>query len=452
MGKLAEYEAKRDEVVASAQEILARLDGESPEGEDAEKLRSLNAEFETVVKQIEESQEFTDIAARMQTQSRDDAKTRGESRPPIYGAPSQEVINQIVSAMETPGDAFLRSEQYTEWMKRFPQGGPGEGISGHSGAVEVGQLRDLIGLRTATEKLRGELTPVKLRDLLTSDPGSAGALVQSLRRGLIEPGLVRPLTVRDLVTVIPVGTDTIEWVKESARDNNAAIVAEASALTGSSGTKPQGRLVYELVTDTIKTIAEWIPASKRIVADASGLRGLIDSYLTYDLALELEDQMVSGAGGSEFDGILSVTGTDTQTGADNMLDDLRFAKRKVASNGRTVANGVLINPEDAATIDTIKAGAATPGDGGGSYYGQSPFNFTGNSRVWGMPLVESEAVSPGTAVVGDFRRAVLYDRESTNISIGTADDDFIRNIVRVLAELRAGFAVVRPSAFVIVTF
>jgi HK97 family phage major capsid protein len=56
-----------------------------------------------------------------------------------------------------------------------------------------------------------------------------------------------------------------------------------------------------------------------------------------------------------------------------------------------------------------------------------------------------------TALVGDFRRAMLFDRETTSISIGTAGDDFIRNLVRVLAELRAGFVVIRPAAFVAVT-
>jgi hypothetical protein len=49
---------------------------------------------------------------------------------------------------------------------------------------------------------------------------------------------------------------------------------------------------------------------------------------------------------------------------------------------------------------------------------------------------------------GDFRRAVLFDREETSIAVGTANEDFIRNIVRVLAECRAAFAVLRPTAFV----
>jgi HK97 family phage major capsid protein len=63
-------------------------------------------------------------------------------------------------------------------------------------------------------------------------------------------------------------------------------------------------------------------------------------------------------------------------------------------------------------------------------------------------VIESEAATGGIALVGDFRKAVLWDREDVSITVGTADQDFIRNIVRVLAELRAGFSVIRPAAFV----
>jgi len=90
-------------------------------------------------------------------------------------------------------------------------------------------------------------------------------------------------------------------------------------------------------------------------------------------------------------------------------------------------------------------GATLSGYVGSGPYGQgSSFSPT----VWGMNLVESEAVPPGTALVGDFRRAVLFDRENVTITVGTAGDDFIRNIVRILAEMRAGFGVIRPTAFV----
>jgi HK97 family phage major capsid protein len=60
-------------------------------------------------------------------------------------------------------------------------------------------------------------------------------------------------------------------------------------------------------------------------------------------------------------------------------------------------------------------------------------------------VVENEACPLGFALVGDFRRAILWDRESVQISVGTANEDFIRNLVRVLAEIRVGFGVVRPA-------
>lgn len=52
----------------------------------------------------------------------------------------------------------------------------------------------------------------------------------------------------------------------------------------------------------------------------------------------------------------------------------------------------------------------------------------------------SEAMPGGTGLVEDIRRAALFDRQAIAVSLGTIGDDFIRNIVRVLVELRAGSA------------
>ncbi|MEX0755300.1 MAG: phage major capsid protein [Actinomycetota bacterium] len=65
-------------------------------------------------------------------------------------------------------------------------------------------------------------------------------------------------------------------------------------------------------------------------------------------------------------------------------------------------------------------------------------------------MVETDAMPAGSALVGDFTRAILWEREAVNIAVGTVMDDFIRNIVRVLGEMRAAFAVVRPTAFSLV--
>lgn len=455
-----ELVAQRNAAADEAQGILKALEGKMPDEDQTAKLRTLDESYKALGEEITAAGETQELMAR--TAAMEQMKTPEGAAPPagapaIYGESgvTPEMRAAIENAFSTPGEVFTRSEAYAGWLKSYPNGGPSLNVETFSQPHEVSQYRALLGLRTPTEKVRGRLDidAAKFRTLVTSSGGQeVDALINSLRRGLIEPGLVRPLTVRDLVTVIPVTTDTIEWVKEVSRQNNAATVAEATAITGTSGLKPEGGVAFHKVTDVVRTIAEWVPVTKKVLQDAGQLRGYIDQYLTYDLALELEDQMVAGSGtGEDFEGILNNGDVQTQTGGSTMLHDLRIAKRKIRVNARTNANGILMNPEDIETMDLIRDASGASADTG-SFLGQNPFNYTGNERVWGLPVIESEAVDPGTGVVGDFSRAILYDRESTNISVGTAGDDFIRNIVRVLAELRAGFGVVRPTAFCVVTF
>jgi HK97 family phage major capsid protein len=71
--------------------------------------------------------------------------------------------------------------------------------------------------------------------------------------------------------------------------------------------------------------------------------------------------------------------------------------------------------------------------------------------IWNMPVIETDAIAAGTALVGDFTKAVLFDRQELSTSVGTIDNQFTRNLLTVLAELRCAFAVLRPSGFCIVT-
>jgi HK97 family phage major capsid protein len=69
--------------------------------------------------------------------------------------------------------------------------------------------------------------------------------------------------------------------------------------------------------------------------------------------------------------------------------------------------------------------------------------------VWNLPVIETEAVPQGTGYVGDFRKAVLWDREQATVKVTDSHlDFFVRNLVAILAEMRAAFGVLQPSAFV----
>jgi HK97 family phage major capsid protein len=339
----------------------------------------------------------------------------GGGTPGFYGAPD-----------ESPGAVFARSAQVKTWLSRFPGGGPNSEGTYQSDPV----------------LLKGGL-----RALITSADASAGSWVRPDYRGLLEPGAVRPLVLRQLVSVIPTTSDLVQWVREVARVAAAAPTAEATALTGTSGTKPEGGVTFELLDVPVRTFPVWIPATKRIVADATGLRAYVDQLLREDVAEEMEDQMLAGSGtGENFRGILNDPGIQTAgpPGAgEGPLHVIRTAVRLVATGARTKATAVLLNPADAEDIDLLEVNNEP------NHFLGDPFNG-GPGTLWRVPRVESTAVPAGTALVGDFRKAVLFDREETTISVGTAGDDFIRNIVRVLAEARAAFTVTRPAAFVAV--
>ena len=339
-----------------------------------------------------------------------------DTRPDLYGSPGG----------DSAGSAFVRSEAFKTWQSRFPGGAPGVAGEFHSDPVA----------------LEGGL-----RALITLDDASAGSLVAPAQQGLIDGGLYRPATVMSLIPRRPVASDQVEYAVEASHTEAAAPVQEAAALTGTTGTKPEGGVAFSLETTAVRTFAAWVAVTRNVLADASALSAHIDSYLSAEITREIEDQVLAGNGtGLNFTGILNTTGVLTQAApgaGESMLHVIRKGQTKVQVQGRTNPGAVVLNPNDAETIDLLERNNED------NDFVSTPF-AVGSPPLWGMNRVVSDAMVSGTALVGDFSRCVLFDREQTSIMIGTAGDDFIRNIQRVLAEARAGFAVIRPKAFVIV--
>lgn len=342
-------------------------------------------------------------------------------------ATPQRVPMYDMEVTESVGEVFVESASFRAWQERFPAGGPTGPGAFNSDPVK---LKD--GLRTLVN---------------TTEP-SAGALVRPDRFGLVDPGLYRPVSILQLVTHVPTATDSVEYAREASHDAAAESVPEATALTGASGRKPEGGVAFELIVERIRTFAVWVPASRNVMSDAKELRAHIDGYLAAELLREIEDQVITGDGfGENFTGVLNTVGVQTEgppvTG-ESTFDALRRARTKVEVFGRTTPTAVVLNPNDNEELDLSKVN-----DEVNRFVGD-PYSAT-LRPLWGMARVVSDVMPEGFALVGDFSKAVLFDREQTNILVGTADDDFIRNVIRILGESRAAFGVVRPAAFTIVT-
>lgn len=307
------------------------------------------------------------------------------------------------------------------------------------------------------ERVSFQTAPIPVKGLFIGGSStSAGAFVVPERTDIVETLGRKALTIRNLISVRRTGSDTVEYVEQTSHTNAAAVVAEATSsaaptapetagplvLATGGGYKPEGAWAYTKRTAVVKTIAEWVPATKRALADVAALEDLINDELRADVAEAEEAQILNGNGsGENFTGINNWSGVQTQTFTTDLFTSVRKAITKARTVGRVNPNGIVVNPADAEAIDLIK-------DADGRFFYGGPFAI-GPRTLWGLPIVESETQPAGEALVGDFSKAVVWDREETTVTMTDSHADFfIRNMVAILAEERLAFAVTRPTAFV----
>lgn len=277
-----------------------------------------------------------------------------------------------------------------------------------------------------------------LTSATTNAAGSVGAAVQATRL----PGILeipqRRLTVRDLITPGRMDGNSLEYVKETGFNNAAAPVAEGSL-------KPGSDIQFSLVTTSAKVIAHWMKASRQILSDVAQLRSTIDQRLLYGLAYAEEQQLLNGDGtGQNLNGIIpQATDFAAPTGAaapTQTLDVLRLAMLQAAL-AEFPATGHVLHPTDWASLELLK-------DADGRYIIGNPQGTT-QPTLWGLPVVATQAIAQGNFLTGAFRLgAQLFDRWDARVETGYVNDDFIRNLVTILAEERLALAVYRPEAFI----
>jgi len=347
-------------------------------------------------------------------------KDLGEpQRPPLPGGPRPEPER---AERKSIGQRFLESPAFKEWLREI---------------APSGQVSDsLKGINSP---------PVEFKDLLTGfSLTSAGALVTPDFKPLVSLPLP-PVTILDLITRGTTGSDSVEYPRVTALTNAAAPVKEATTvvtLGDELSIKPQSSMAFVKVTTSVKTIAHWIPATKRALSDAGQLRTLIDGFLQSGLQQALAGQVINGvAAGEQFDGLLNVAGTTVQAFDIDILRTSRKAVTKARVIGLVEPNGFVMSPADWERFDLSA-------DNEHRYYFGGPA-ILGTPRLWGLPVAQELKMPDGTILTGDLRQAVLWDREQASIQVSDSHADFfIRNLVAILAELRAAFGVLRPAAIV----
>jgi HK97 family phage major capsid protein len=415
-------EKQMSDTLAEVKAIWKRAEDEDRESTEDERL-----EAEEKLKAIEELKEQrSEVEANLKVEA--DVQRTAESIGPTKSAlePEDGKREPARPKAKSLGDQFVESKEYEAFREK-----------GSQGKFSTGQVETDIMMGKAT-LLEGD------NQFSGGTPGAAAPFVPlDVRPGYL-PILEQPPTVADMFGQATTASNAVGNVKETVATNNADVVAEGTA-------KPESALEYELEQVPVRKIATWLPVSEEVLEDAPAIRAIINNRLTLFVRQEEDAQLLHGAGGGNFLGLLPqipaanryVTSSVANVqNADHIFEALTVARRSFLE-----PDTIVVNPEDWADLRLHK-------DGNENYIAGSPYS-TGQGepveRLWGKRLVVTQAIPAGTAAVGAFQAgATLFRKGGISVEATNSHEDFFTlNLVAIRAEERAALAVHRPSAFAI---
>lgn len=304
-----------------------------------------------------------------------------------------------------------------------------DGITGfRSGMKSTGQISCSVGIRAAiTNPNKGVTGSTSYPTAPQRDGGGI--------RGIPQPRL----SLLDVLPIVPVTSATYEFVRLDGYINGAAYQKQEG------DEKAEGSMPSKMERAEIATIATWIPASIQVLQDNEQLEGQIDTLMSVGVRRKLEAELIAGAGGpGEILGFKEQA-TDAGITTGKPVDRIGAALTDLKAEGWN-PNVIVMNPRDWFAIESERAD-----NGDGQYVIGTPRDPAPPS-LWGTPVVVTNGMPQGEALILDTSVTALLDRQEVTVEASRHDgDNFRRNMVTILAELRAGLAVFAPTATRLVT-
>lgn len=414
---------------AALSKILTELKAAEKELE-AGVTQSRGEEIEAKFTEAEQLQKEIDRAEKVFTFN---GKARELASDPIMPASKDSKADETgadgsrVVGYATLGSMFTNSPEYKEYVAS----GMGRGV--------IASVNFIKGLREPHISITQKMLETKAVPTIGS-----GFVLADRKPILVQTTADDRTVLRDVLNVSQTNSSSVEYLVEDSYTQAADMVAE-------SGTKPESTVSYSRATAPVRTLAVHMPVTEQQLQDVPQMQNMIDNRLRYDLRKLEEKQVMWGAGtGENFTGILvhaSVPSITRSAPSDTTnLDRVRIGVTDVLVAGYE-PNALVVHPYDWEGMVLLKATTK-------EYIWTIVTDAaTGNSRVWGLRVVESVAAKNPNAttrnmLVGDFQRgAILWDRQQATVAVGYIDDQFIKNERTIRAEERAAFGVIAPKAF-----
>lgn len=344
-------------------------------------------------------------------------------------------VDDLAAQVESLQGVAKAAERVREGDAQRAESGAGQGSGGSK------TFADMFIESKAFKGKQGAVGPearldIELKTLLET---GTGWTPETTRGPRIVDFITTPLQVADIIPSTTTTQTAITFMEETTFTNNAAAIAEGGAY-------PEAALGFTERTSPVRKIGVWLPVTDEQLEDVPQIRGYINNRLPFMVRQRLDAQILTGSGTApNLRGILNTTGIQTQAmGADTGPNAIYKALTKVRVTGQAVPNAIVMNPLDWQDIRLMRTTD-------GLYIWGSP-SEAGTPRMWGLPVVEAQALTENTALVGDFSFSELATRRGIDVQISNSHSDFFTSGLQAIrADVRVALVIYRPSAFSTVT-
>ncbi len=269
----------------------------------------------------------------------------------------------------------------------------------------------------------------------------AGWDPEDLRTGRVEMFPTRPAPhVIDVFPQTTTGMSTVLYMEETTYSNTAAETAEG-------GQYPEAQLELEEKSSEVRKVPVFLPVTDEQFEDEPRARAYVENRLPFMLRQRIDSQLLVGNGTApNLRGLENVTGIQSQAlGADPIPDALYKCMRAIRDDGFAEPSHVFIRPSKWEQVQLLRTAD-------GVYIWGHP-SMPGPRTIWGVPVIETTAVTATKAALGDFPNfSEVAVRRGIDVQVSNSHGTFfIEGKLAIRADVRLAVIFYRPKAFGVVT-
>jgi hypothetical protein len=275
------------------------------------------------------------------------------------------------------------------------------------------------------------LPQMQIRAAITmTDAASLGSSAYLPRPG-VQPGVI------DLVRTQPTFWDRLTkgrtnlnpyiWVNKTNKQGNAEFIGEGVL-------KPLASFELETESSVPKKVAERMKASTELLYDVDGMTSMIENELRFEVMVAANAAVLTGvASSTNPKGVTQYASGYTLTTIDpvatpNNSDAIRAAIAQLQSLNFGANLTAFINPIDAANMDLAK--------GTEGIYVLPPFTSADGRVIAGVQVIVDNNIAVGYLLIGDMTKYKVLMYQDFFVQWGWENDDFSKNLVTVIGEMR----------------